>query len=99
MTKNQEDTFQLNLAYLHVAREVARQDPHEAIVRFGLTRDLVQALTHAGLDDLQRVATSSFLLFKPRGNQKQLVEMVKNQGKGFPRIAYLLSTVSHKGEA
>ncbi|MBS9963009.1 transcriptional regulator, partial [Vibrio alginolyticus] len=49
--------------------------------------------------DLQRVATSSFMLFQPRGNQSQLIEMVKSKGTGIPRIAYLLSTLNNKGDA
>lgn len=63
--------------------------------------DLVggQSLINAGVDDLQRVATSSFMLFQPRGNQSQLIEMVKSKGTGIPRIAYLLSTLNNKGDA
>ena len=91
MTTNQQDFYQLNLAYLHAARE--------AVLRFGLTRDVVDALINAGVDDLQRVATSSFMLFQPRGNQSQLIEMVKSKGTGIPRIAYLLSTLNNKGDA
>ena len=37
MTTNQQDFYQLNLAYLHAARELARIDPQEAVLRFGLT--------------------------------------------------------------
>ncbi|ENM5772202.1 flagellar transcriptional regulator FlhD [Vibrio mimicus] len=99
MTTNQQDFYQLNLAYLHAARELARSDPQEAVLRFGLTRDVVEALINAGVDDLQRVATSSFMLFQPRGNQSQLIEMVKSKGTGIPRIAYLLSTLNNKGDA
>lgn len=97
MTTNQQDFYQLNLAYLHAARELARIDPQEAVLRFGLTRDVVDALIDAGVDDLQRVATSSFMLFQSRGNQSQLIEMVKSKGTGIPRIAYLLSTLNNKG--
>lgn len=99
MTTNQLDFYQLNLAYLHAARELARIDPEEATLRFGLSRDVIDALVEAGVDDLQRVATSSFLLFQPRGNQNQLIEMVKSKGSGIPRIAYLLSTLSNKVDA
>lgn len=53
MTTNQQDFYQLNLAYLHAARELARIDPQEAVLRFGLTRDVVDALINAGVDDLQ----------------------------------------------
>ncbi|CUB06071.1 flagellar transcriptional regulator FlhD [Marinomonas fungiae] len=99
MTTNQQDFYQLNLAYLHAARELARIDPQEATLRFGLSRDVIDALVEAGVDDLQRVATSSFLLFQPRGNQNQLIEMVKSKGLGIPRIAYLLSTLNNKVDA
>ena len=61
MTTNQQDFYQLNLAYLHAAREL-RIDPQEAVLRFGLTRDVVDAPINAGVDDLQR-ATSSFMRF------------------------------------
>lgn len=99
MTTNQQDFFQLNLAYLHSARELARIDPQEAALRFGLSQDVVDALIDASIDDLQRVAASSFLLFQPRGNQNQLIEMVKSKGSGIPRIAYLLSTLNNKVDA
>ena len=49
MTTNQQDFYQLNLAYLHAARELARIDPQEAVLRFGLTRDVVDALINAVL--------------------------------------------------
>ncbi|EPQ9996384.1 TPA: flagellar transcriptional regulator FlhD [Vibrio vulnificus] len=97
MTTNQQNFYQLNLAYLHAARELTRIAPQKAVLCFGLTRDVVAALINAGVDDLQRVATSSFMLFQPRGNQSQLIEMVKNKGKGIPRIAYLLSTLNNRG--
>lgn len=97
MTANEQDFYQLNLSYLHAAREVARFNPQEATVRFGLTKDVVEALAQAGVEDLQRIASSSFLLFQPRGNQSQLLEMVKSKGSGIPRIAYLLSTMNEKG--
>jgi flagellar transcriptional activator FlhD len=58
---------------------------------------VVDALINAGVDDLQRVAASSFMLFQPRGNQSQLIEMVKSKGTGIPRIAYLLSTLNNRG--
>ena len=99
MTTNQQDFYQLNLAYLHAARELARIDPQEAVLRFGFTRNMVEALITAGFDDLQRVATSSFMLFQPRGNQSQLIKMMKSKGTGIPRIAYLLSTLNNKGGA
>lgn len=99
MTPHQQDCYQLNLAYLHSARELARYDPQEAAMRFGITRDVIDALINASIDDLQRIATSSFMLFQPRGNQTQLIEMMKSKGTGIPRIAYLLSTLNNKGDA
>ena len=33
MTTNKQDFYQLNLAYLHAARELARIDPQEAVLR------------------------------------------------------------------
>lgn len=98
MIDHKEDFYQLNLSYLHAARELARIDREAAALRFGLSRDVVEALIDAGIEDLQRVANSSLLLFQPRGNQGQLLELVKSKGTGVPRIAYLLSSLNEKGE-
>lgn len=44
MTTNQQNFYQLNLAYLHAARELTRIALQKAVLCFGLTRDVVDAL-------------------------------------------------------
>lgn len=99
MKTREKDFYELNLAYLHAARELARLDPSEAVMRLGLNLDLIGALAEIGIEDLQRLASSSFLIFQPRGNPHQLLEMIKARGDGIPRIAHLLSSLSISGEA
>ncbi|EGR7942925.1 flagellar transcriptional regulator FlhD [Vibrio vulnificus] len=96
MSHHKQDLYQLNLAYLHSARELARRDPQEAKLKFGLSSDVLEALIKADVVDIQKIASSSFMLFQPRGKQSQLLEMVKSKGTGIPRIAYLLSTLNNK---
>lgn len=99
MTPREKDFYELNLAYLHAARELARLDPSEAVARLGLSLDLIRALDEVGIDDLHRLASSSFLMFQPRGNPSQFLNMVKARGDSMPRIAHLLSSLSTPGEA
>jgi flagellar transcriptional activator FlhD len=99
MTTMERDFYELNLAYLHAARELARQDPSQAVTRLGLSLDLIGALADIGIEDMHRLASSSFLMFQPRGNSHQLLEMIRARGDGIPRIAHLLSTLATPGEA
>jgi hypothetical protein len=60
------DIFALNLTWLLKAREAAGPDPRKAAWVFGLDGKVVAALRSASIFELQRLAQSPVLLFRPR---------------------------------
>lgn len=98
MTIHNQDFYEFNYSYLHAARELARSNPQQAVVRFGLSPEVVDALVDAAVEDLRRVANSSILLFQPRGNQRKLLELIKRKGTGVSHVAYTVSSLRDKGE-
>lgn len=90
-----QSIFQLNLSFLYLAHEVAREDPQRAHVIFGLKSDLAEALSKASLDDLHRAANSTMLSFSPRGNQQFMIDTLKNPSSELPFMASLISGLSN----
>lgn len=71
------DLVQLNLAYLHVARELSRSARDMAITRLGLDAEACAALDCLSVDDLQALAHSKGLLFTLRIDAGALMETAR----------------------
>lgn len=71
------DVAQLNLAYLHVARELSRSARDEAITRLGLDAEACAALDRLSVDDLHALAHSRGLLFMLRLDAGALIETAR----------------------
>jgi len=71
------DLRQLNLAYLHVARELSRSARDVALTRLGLDAEACAALDRLSIDDMQVLADSHGLLFTLRIHATDLVETAR----------------------
>jgi hypothetical protein len=71
------DIHELNLAYLFCIREMARRDPAETALRFGIEQSLVQALADSSLDKIRSIADPSMLQFKMRAST-QMRALLRN---------------------
>jgi hypothetical protein len=60
------DIIVLNLIWLLKARDAAGSDPRKAAWLFGLDGKAVEGLRNASIFELQRLAQSPVLLFRPR---------------------------------
>ena len=67
------------------------------MLKLGISPELAKAIKEASLDDLHRVAHSSFMLFQPRGNQQQFAAMLSDHGLGRERISYFLAALKKQG--
>lgn len=61
-----EDLVALNTSYLTLARTLAKHKPSLCYPLFGLTEAEIQRLAKCNLTDLQRMARSECMLFRPR---------------------------------
>lgn len=95
MASVQKSIFQLNLSFLFLAHEIAREDLQKAHVVFGLKPELAEVLRNASIDDLHRAANSTMLSFGPRGNQHFIIDTLKNPTSELPFIASLISGLSN----
>jgi hypothetical protein len=68
---------QLNLAYLHVARELSRSSRELAITRLGLDAEACAALDRLSVEDLHVLANSQGLLFTLRIDAVALMETAR----------------------
>jgi hypothetical protein len=68
----QADLLQLNLSFLHLAREAARSARDVAITRFGLDAEACAALERLSMADLQAIAQSQALVFGLRVEPRAL---------------------------
>ena len=73
----QLDLVQLNLAYLHVARELSRSSRELAITRLGLDAEACAALDRLSVEDVQVLANSQGLLFTLRIDAAALMETAR----------------------
>jgi hypothetical protein len=71
------DLVQLNLAYLHVARELSRSSRELAITRLGLDAEACAALDRLSVEDLHVLANSQGLLFTLRIDAVALMETAR----------------------
>lgn len=73
---NTPDIKELNLAYLFCLREFAKANPLEASIRFGVDRDVIDALAEATVDQIRALADPAFLQFKMRspGNLREILK-------------------------
>ena len=61
-----QEIVDLNLFWLVKAREFARENRQKAVVVLGLDNELADNLSSLSIDDLNRIARTGVLLFRPR---------------------------------
>lgn len=69
-----KDIKELNVAYLFCLREIAKRDPSEAALRFGVDVAFAKTVAEASVQTIREAACPSLLQFKVRGS-KQLTEV------------------------
>lgn len=87
------DLHELNIAYLFCLREMARKDPSEAAVRFGIDVTLAQAVAESSVDRIREIADPSIAQVRMRVPQH--MRNVVREGDSTSR---LLSTISMLAE-
>jgi len=60
------DITTINLSFLRLIREIARQDKVTAAYKFGVSALFVDRITRCTIQDLEVMAASSELMFSPR---------------------------------
>lgn len=61
-----KDIQDLNITYLFCLREMAREDPAEAAVRFGVEQSLAKAVAELSIEGIREIANPAMLQFKIR---------------------------------
>lgn len=67
-----EEISQLSLSFLHILREIARTDPEEASIYFGVGEDVIQKIAQCDIADIQNISRMGIMLFTPRIKSKQM---------------------------
>lgn len=93
LSKLNSDIHALNLSYLMCLRELAKVDPSEASVRFGVDRSMATRVAEMPVDKIQTLANPTMLQFSMRANNQ--VRSIMNGDES----ASLRSVMSMLGEA
>jgi len=85
MTNHAEEISQLSLSLLHTLRDMARNDPAEAALYFGVGDDVVEAIAECGPAELQALARPGLMLFAPRIKASQIRNLCQSKGSSAER--------------
>lgn len=76
----QKDIVNLNFDALRLARELARQDPLDAVYRFGLDLESLDQLSNMTTDDIRQIAAAGRLvLLFPKGTPGNMSKLTHAQ--------------------
>lgn len=87
------DLHELNIAYLFCLREMARKDPTEAAVRFGIDVSLAQSVAESSVDRIREIADPAILQFRMRAPNH-----MRNVVREGDSTSKLLSTITMLAE-
>ncbi len=79
-TPHASEISALSLSLLHLMREIARKDPSEASVYFGVTEEIARLVAECTVDDLHAIAAPGVMLFVPRIKTAQLRQFIQQKG-------------------
>ncbi len=94
-----QEVYRVNLSFLHTLRSLSRIAPFEVKRIFGVHASIIDVLPNVSDQGLARAAGCPYLIFKPKGHQEHLLEMLEDEGNELPFLAYLLSSTdaTYKG--
>jgi hypothetical protein len=85
------ELFELNLAWLMKARELARENPMLAELMMGISdEEMRSAISQLSIQDIQHIAQSGWLCFSPRFTSHLIHNMTTRQHKGIEAVDVLL---------
>ena len=71
-----------NLSYLMLAQSMVKEDRDTAMFRLGVTEDVANVLEQLSPAQILRMAASNMLLFRFRFDDRLIVDMLSDYGKG-----------------